>query len=158
MSSSRIDSTKSTVQIEQTRARQVEPPRSPFRDVLAGGANALMTGAEVATGVLGGPVLAAAVRQAKGDVVSSIAGQPGGGAYGGGGGGGTDYANAVLNGPPGSEMATMHAMQREAQSFNLQLLNLQEEVQTENRRFSTLTNVIRARHDTAKAAVSNVRA
>ena len=47
---------------------------SPFRAVLAGGANALLTGAEVATGVLGGPVLAAAVREAKSDVVSGIAG------------------------------------------------------------------------------------
>jgi hypothetical protein len=155
MSSSRIDSSSGTAVIQPTTQRTVQSDPSPFRNVLAGGANALLTGAEVATGVLGGPVLAAAVRQAKGDVVSSIAGQPGGG---GGGGAPMDYANAVLNGPPGSEMATMHAMQRESQAFNLQLLNLQEEVQQENRRFSTLTNVVRARHDTAKAAVSNVRA
>jgi hypothetical protein len=51
----------------------------------------------------------------------------------------------------------MHAMQRESQAFNLQLLNLQEDVQQENRRFTTLSNVLRAKHDTAKAAVSNIR-
>jgi hypothetical protein len=51
----------------------------------------------------------------------------------------------------------MFAMQRESQAFNLQLLALQQEVQDENRRFSTLTNVLRAKHDTAKAAVGNVR-
>jgi hypothetical protein len=39
----------------------------------------------------------------------------------------------------------------------LQLLALQEDVQQENRRFSTVSNVLRARHDTAKAAISNVR-
>jgi hypothetical protein len=48
-------------------------------------------------------------------------------------------------------------MNRESQQFNMQMLALQEEVQTENRRFTTLSNVVRARHDTAKAAVSNVR-
>jgi hypothetical protein len=155
MSSSRIDASQGTATVQQTITPQVQQSPSPFRNVLAGGANALLTGAEVATGVLGGPVLAAAVRQAKGDVVSSIAGQGGGGGYGSGP---MDYANAMVNGPPGSDMATAHAMQRESQAFNLQLLSLQEEIQQENRRFTTLTNVCRARHDTAKAALQNVRA
>lgn len=57
----------------------------------------------------------------------------------------------------GSDMATMQAMQRESQVFNLQLLELQEQIQQENRRFTTVSNVLRAKHDTAKAAVSNIR-
>ena len=39
----------------------------------------------------------------------------------------------------------------------MQLLGLQEQVQQENQRFTTLSNVMRAKHDTAKAAVSNIR-
>jgi hypothetical protein len=51
----------------------------------------------------------------------------------------------------------MQAMQRESQAFNMQLLGLQEQVQQDSQRFSTLSNVMRAKHDTAKAAVSNIR-
>jgi hypothetical protein len=56
-----------------------------------------------------------------------------------------------------SDLATAQAMQRESQVFNLQLLELQEDVQQENRRFTTVSNVLRAKHDTAKAALSNIR-
>ncbi|HVR04282.1 MAG TPA: hypothetical protein VMT47_19240 [Polyangia bacterium] len=50
----------------------------------------------------------------------------------------------------------MEAMQRESQVFNMQLLGLQEQVQPDSQRFKTLSNVLRAKHDTAKAAVSNI--
>jgi hypothetical protein len=147
--SNRIDPTTTTVQVEQTRTRQADVPATPFKDVLAGGANALLTGAEVAAGALGGPVAAAAVRQAR----SSMDGGPGGG-----GGLSTPGAEAVVNaGGQSAEMAAMHAMNRESQHFNMQMLALQEEVQQENRRFTTLSNVVRASHDTAKAAVGNIR-
>ena len=58
--------------------------------------------------------------------------------------------------PP--ELVAQRDMMREGQIYNTQLMALQEEIQQENRRFSTLSNVSRARHDTAKAAVSNIRA
>ena len=51
----------------------------------------------------------------------------------------------------------MAALNKASQAFSLQLLGLQQEVQDENRRFTTLTNVIKSSHDTAKAAVSNIR-
>ena len=38
------------------------------------------------------------------------------------------------------------------------LLALQQHIQQENQVFTTVSNVMRAKHDTAKAAVSNVRA
>jgi hypothetical protein len=41
--------------------------------------------------------------------------------------------------------------------FNMQLLGLQDQVQQDSQRFTTLSNVMRAKHDTAKAAVSNIR-
>lgn len=48
-------------------------------------------------------------------------------------------------------------MQRESQAFNMEYLALQESMQSENRRFTTLSNVMKARHDTAKSAISNIR-
>ncbi len=66
--------------------------------------------------------------------------------------------NLLASGGDQSDLATMQSMQRESQVFNMQLLELQEDVQQENRRFTTVSNVLRAKHDTAKAAVSNIRA
>jgi hypothetical protein len=153
MSTSRIDQSQTTVQVDTTRTRQTAAPATPFKDVLAGGANALLTGAEVAGGAMGGPVVAAAIRQARSSVAESNSG--------GGGGGGLPSvpgADAVAGATSqGGEIEAMHALNRESQQFNMQMLSLQEEVQTENRRFTTLSNVVRARHDTAKAAVANVR-
>jgi hypothetical protein len=134
-------SPQSAVTVATTRPRQTKPPPSPFRDVLAGSVTVLMSGARIATHVLGVPTLAAAVQDAR------VAG----------GSPAAAGASALAAGGGGSELATMHAMQRESQAFNLQLLELQEQVQQENRRFTTVSNVLRAKHDTAKAAVSNIR-
>ncbi len=157
MSNTRIDPTQtSSVVVGQTKARTAEAPATPFKDVLAGGANALLTGAEVAGGAIGGPVVAAAIRQARTSVADTGGGTGGVGVSGGGGP--LDTAAGVVNaGSPSAEMQAMHAMNRESQQFNMQMLSLQEEVQQENRRFTTLTNVVRARHDTAKGAIGNIR-
>jgi len=150
---------ESGVKIEATRPRQTQPPASPFRDVLAGGVSVLMGGAQVATHVLGAPVLAAAVQNARAGAVDAIAGGAAPAVVGGTAAplGGGAAAGVVASAGDGTDLATMQAMQRESQAFNLQLLNLQEDVQQENRRFTTLSNVLRAKHDTAKAAVSNIR-
>ena len=47
-------------------------------------------------------------------------------------------------------------MQQEAQAMNLQYLQLQERMQQESREFTTLSNVMRVKHDTARAAISNI--
>jgi hypothetical protein len=164
------------VVVEPTRPRQTERPTSPFRDVLASGTAILVRGAEVATSVAAGPVLAAAVRESGTAAAGAIAGTgtargPGVMATAGtataatttaaaGATAGTSNVPASLMSAGGdqSDLATMQAMQRESQVFNVQLLELQEDVQQENRRFSTVSNVLRAKHDTAKAAVSNIRA
>ena len=70
-------STDSRLEIGATRARQTERPPAPFRDVLAGGVSLLMSGAEVATHVVAGPVMAAAVHDARIGAVSSLSGSPG---------------------------------------------------------------------------------
>ena len=134
--------------MEAPKVRQA--PSTPFGQVLSGN-SAVVSGTQSNTGVVGGPVLAAAVREAGSQVL--------GGAIGAAAGGGTaGTAAGILNASgPGSEITQMHAMQRESQQFNLQLLNLQTDVQDENRRFTTISNVLKSAHDTAKAAVGNIR-
>lgn len=165
--------------VEATRSRQVAPPASPFRDVLAGGVGLLVRGAEVATSVVAGPTMAAAVRGVGTNASAALTAPPVRAPTAGIAGTGTASVGAAgalatalpaagaANVPtasllsPGndqSDLATMQAMQRESQVFNTQLLELQEDVQQENRRFTTVSNVLRAKHDTAKAAVSNIRA
>jgi len=53
-------------------------------------------------------------------------------------------------------MATQ-AMQEMNMSFNLQYLQLQQSVQQENRQFTLLSNIMKAKHDTARAAINNIR-
>ena len=48
-------------------------------------------------------------------------------------------------------------MQEMSQSFNLQYLGLQQNMQDENRRFTLVSNIMKTKHDTAKNAINNVR-
>lgn len=57
----------------------------------------------------------------------------------------------------GDQMEQMWEMQRENQVFNLQYLQLQQAMQEDNRRYSTFSNLLKARHDTAKAAINNMQ-
>lgn len=167
MATNRIDSNSpATMTIEPTRARQTERPATPFRDVLATSVGVLTSGAQVATGVVAGPLAAAAVRQVGASVQSGIVGQPvsaAGGVVGGVAGasgsmsGGLDPTTTSAAAGGGNDLASMQAMQQESQVFNMQLLALQNEVQQDNQRFSTVSNLMRARHDTAKSAISNIR-
>jgi hypothetical protein len=148
--------TDTRLEIDATRARQTERPAAPFRSVLAGGVSLLMTGAEVATHVVAGPVLAAAVHDARVGATGAIAG---GGVPAGATGPGSSpavLATAAATGNP--EMANMEAMMQQSQLSNGQLLALQQQIQQESQQFTTVSNVMRAKHDTAKAAVSNIRA
>ena len=62
-------------------------------------------------------------------------------------------------GPGGEdEMSEMWEMQRRNQAYNMQYLQLQQEAQEQNRRFKTLSNLMKVRHDTAKSAINNMRA
>jgi hypothetical protein len=156
--------------VDATRARQTEAPATPFRDFLAGGVSVLMGGAAVATHVMGAPRLAAAITGAESRATTALTGAPLGGvqaafANGAAQAGATSASGtgtaatlaATGTGSDATDLAKMQAMQRESQAFNMQLLALQDQVQQDSQRFSTLSNVMRAKHDTAKAAVSNIR-
>jgi hypothetical protein len=149
MSSPRIEPNAAPAPVEAPKIRQA--PSTPFGQVLAGN-TAVVSGTQSNSGLVGGPVLAAAVRETGSQVLGGVIG----GAVGGGGVINTPAGPIATSSGPG-EMSQMHAMQRESQAFNLQLLNLQTEVQDENRRFTTISNVLKSAHDTAKAAVGNIR-
>lgn len=159
-------STDSRLEIAATRARQTEKPPAPFRDVLAGGVSLLMSGAEVATHVVAGPVMAAAVHDARIGAASSISGS-----FGSSGGLGAPSSALETAGigtaglPPTGGGAgasgtppNVQSLMQDGQSSNMQMLALQQQIQDESQRFTTVSNVMRAKYDTAKAAVSNIRA
>ncbi len=54
----------------------------------------------------------------------------------------------LKDGPGASEMQ---------QSFNLQYLQLQQDMQAQNRQFTLVSNIMKVKHDTAKSAINNVR-
>jgi uncharacterized tellurite resistance protein B-like protein len=61
----------------------------------------------------------------------------------------------------GNEIAALVKAARDfqemSQSFNLQYLGLQQQMQDENRRFTLISNIMKTKHDTAKNSISNVR-
>ena len=48
-------------------------------------------------------------------------------------------------------------MQKMQQSFNAQFLALQNDMQKENRQYTMVSNIMKTKHDTAKAAINNIR-
>ena len=42
-------------------------------------------------------------------------------------------------------------------SFNLQYLQLQNQMQNENRQYTAVSNIMKTKHDTVKNSISNIR-
>lgn len=53
-------------------------------------------------------------------------------------------------------LATTRSLQAESASLNAQYLQLQEALQRENREFTALSNVMKVKHDTARATIGNI--
>lgn len=53
-------------------------------------------------------------------------------------------------------LSAARSLQAESQAFNAQYLQLQEAMQRENREFTALSNVMKVKHDTARAAIGNI--
>jgi len=54
-------------------------------------------------------------------------------------------------------MQATQELQELNMSFNLQYLALQQHMQSENRQFTAISNIMKTKHDTAKNAINNVR-
>jgi hypothetical protein len=149
-------------------APRVTPPSGiPFRDMVSRGATAVLSGAEAAvTSLPGAPIVAAAVR---GGSATSGAGLsiPKGGAFGLTGphvaslpavdGSAESPTSPAAGVSPAAESSSVEGTLAQSQEFNLYYLQLQEQLAAENRAYSAMSNVLKARHDTVKNAIGNIR-
>lgn len=135
------------LETQPTRPRQTPRPVSRFSEVLRTGADVLLAGAGAASSLVGGPLLSAAIGAARASLARTAAS----------GGAGSAISAAGTSGSGSSEIDAMRRLQQEGQQFNMQYLMLQQEAQQSNRRFSVVSNILKARHDTARAAINNLR-
>ena len=81
-----------------------------------------------------------------------------GGSSGGSVGAFGSVAAQAAGGDAGAQlMMATKEMQEMNQSFNLQYLQLQQKMQSDNRQFTLMSNIMKTKHDTAKNAINNVR-
>lgn len=175
---SRINNQQNGLRVEIDSSRGRQTPRTDFGSVMATGlsrtAGAVMDAGQLAAPFIpGGAVLSAAITGV-GTLKASAAGQsaasPNGVGLGGTSGGvGTVNASGSSSGGGGVDalaaggdsqailMQETRRMQELNQSFNMQYLQLQQKMQADNREFTTLSNIMKTKHDTAKNAINNVR-
>lgn len=148
------------------------PPRaSRFGEVLS---NTVVQSAESAMRVLpGSPTMALAVRTATGTnggtlgvpMTMSGASAQGPSAIGGthsaiGGslvGAGGLGSGTGATGTTAAETPSMESSLQQSQDMNLYYLQLQENINAQNRSFTALSNVMKAEHETVKTAIGNIR-
>jgi hypothetical protein len=143
---------QSSVALATTGPRPTARPAQPFNAVLQQSANLAISGAEAAAQRLpGGTLLAAAIRDpgvAGGPLTTASPtglGLPSAGAQ--------PLASPTATSAPGG---IEHMMQYQADNA-MQYLVLQQQIQDENRAYTTTSNVLKARHDTVKNAIGNIR-
>jgi hypothetical protein len=128
----------------------------PFRAVMSAGASAIVNGAEqVVTRLPGGPILAAALRPTPADVGAA---QTGAGAAVSlpEGTAGTAGSTASPD-SAGTENGGVEAALNQSANQNLYFIEIQERISAESRSYSAISNVLKARHDTVKNAIGNIR-
>jgi hypothetical protein len=162
----------------QTQPRPTATPvRVQFADVLAGGAQALVRGAQAAVNAIpGAPLAAVAVRG--GGVGSSESAGSGLGGLGslrsvasavavgspegpGGATTGVGLANVggTSVGATGAGSASdggLESTMAQSEQMNLYYLQVQEQVNAQNRTYTALSNVLEVEHSTAKSAIGNI--
>jgi hypothetical protein len=148
-------------------ARVTAAPGQPFKAMMSAGKNAILSGAESAvTRLPGGPILAAALRPSAGDVgpaqtaAGGAAGPSGVGASTPEGTAGTaGLGSGAAGGGAGSgaENGGVEAALNQSANQNLYFIEIQERISAESRSYSAISNVLKARHDTVKNAIGNIR-
>jgi hypothetical protein len=168
---------RGSIQLDSGSTTVRQSPRTDFgtqvrNGISSGGGAAGQAIGVAAPFVPGAAVVSAAVTGSAGGQGgfggqgSGVAGAPAGTQFGpegipvGGSFLNTQQGGGAGGAAPGSQQDLLNqtkGMQEMAQSFNLQYLQLQEKMQSENRSFSTVSNVMKTKHDTAKSSISNVR-
>jgi hypothetical protein len=146
-----------------TTAPRVTPePARPFQQVMNASSAAIISGAEAAVVHLpGGSILAAAMRPGASGVAPGLAAA---GPYGPGaafnraeGPTGTATSALGVGGGVGAGDPSMQQVLAQDADQNLYYLKLQEQISAENRGYSAVSNVLKARHETMKNAIGNIR-
>ena len=175
----RISSRADVVTVQTQPRPTATPVRVQFADVLAGGAQALVRGAQAAMSAIpGAPLAAVAIRGGGGGLGSSVG--PGSGLSGLGGL--RSVASAVTVGTPegpggatagvglagvggmslggsstgGTADGGIESTMAQSEQMNLYYLQVQEEVNAQNRTYTALSNVLEVEHSTAKSAIGNI--
>lgn len=157
----RIDSNGPAPQVTTlpSAPRTTSTPSRPFRQFVAASANVVIQGAQQAVSRLpGGALLAASVRPAA--VSPSVSSQIPEGASAAPGlspsllGGG---AGALGVGAAGQQTGGVEGVLAQGVDQNMYFLELQERISQESRTYSALSNVLKARHETLKNAIGNIR-
>lgn len=173
-------SSRADVVAVQTQPRPTATPvRVQFADVLSGGAQALVRGAQAAVSVLpGSPLAAVAVRGGSlGVPTSPTSGLAGlgtarsiasavtvgtpegpGGATGAAGLANVAGMTAGVSGTSSSSTSDggLENTMAQSEQMNLYYLQVQEEVNAQNRTYTALSNVLEVEHSTAKSAIGNI--
>jgi hypothetical protein len=170
-----------TTTVSETRVTPV-PGKARFGEVMK---NTVLAGAEVATQVLpGGPMMALALRG--GGSAGARPAQTMSGSFGPLGtpalastsvspsiasspalttpvatstptSAGAEGPTPAAGGPGGSSAGSMDTAIAQSQEMNMYYLQIQEQVNAQNRSFTTLSNVLKAEHETVKTAIGNIR-
>ena len=164
-------SVRADVVAVQTQPRPTATPvRVQFADVLAGGAQALVRGAQAAVNAIpGAPLAAVAVRGSSpgaslaglGSVRSAVSSVAVGTSPEGPGGttvAGVGATSVGLGGTPagGTSDGGLESTMAQSEQMNLYYLQVQEEVNAQNRTYTALSNVLEVEHSTAKSAIGNI--
>lgn len=141
--------------VATTTATRVTPGSGPtFGEVMRGSAQSLLRGASAAVRVLPmGPVVAASVRPGMSVSTGGLAV----GARGGPVDVSAEAGGAAEGGAAGSSAPSVEAALDRSQEMNLYFLQLQEQLAAENRAYTAYSNVLKARHETVKNAIGNIR-
>jgi hypothetical protein len=143
------------------------PPKAKFSEVMASSAGPMVSGAESAMTVLpGSPMTALAVRGGPAEALPqgpglamppTLMAAEGPGALPGPSPAAA-IGSALAAGLPGMLMGDggVQASLIQSQQMNLYYLKLQQEVDAQNRTFSTLSNVLKSENDTEKNAIGNM--
>ncbi|MCB9555986.1 MAG: hypothetical protein H6707_07770 [Deltaproteobacteria bacterium] len=144
MSTPRIGRNSNRLELAPARARQTERNNMNFKSFVGAGVNVLLAGARGAARTVGLPVLSATAADG---TPANATSSP------------SSTTSALTSAPSQTDSHSdlQQAMDARANQ-DLELLVIQSKIQQQNRQFTLVSNVMKARHDTAKAAISNLRA
>jgi len=163
------------VSVQTTPRPTPTPVRVQFSEVLAGGARAIVRGAQAAVSVLPGSSLMAVALRGGSTAALASPGTIGASAFSSPTGGlgisaaaispeGPGLAAGIGGGSPGVAGGAagaagdggLESSLAQEQEMNLYYLQIQEQVNAQNRTFTALSNVLEVEHNTAKAAIGNI--